>query len=346
MSMPDLKKDWRAPDNWIKIKAIDAHTAGEPLRVVTSGFPELPGKTILDKRRYAKENYDHLRKALMWEPRGHADMYGCIITPPVEDDSDFGVLFTHNEGFSTMCGHGIIGVTKVVLETGMMAMDEPQTTIKIDTPAGLVAAYAGIKNGKIESVFFHNVPSYVDSLANKIDLPDLGTIEYDLAFGGAYYAFVDADKLGLAMTEENVGNLISAGMDIKRAIMESRSIIHPFDEDMGFLYGTIFTGKALGKADSRNVCIFAEGEVDRSPTGTGVSARAALHYAKGELKLNEEMVIESIIGTRFSVKAVKLTKFASYEAVIPEVKGMAYITGKNELLIDPEDPLQSGFVLR
>ena len=346
MKGPDLSIDWQAPADWIKIKAIDAHTAGEPLRVIIDGFPELHGNTILEKRRYAKENYDHLRKALMWEPRGHADMYGCIITPAVRAESDFGVLFTHNEGFSTMCGHGIIGVTKVVLETGMMAKTEPRTIIKIDTPAGLVTAFAEIKGDSIASVSFRNVPSYVDSLSNKVKVPGMGTVEYDLAFGGAYYAFVDADKLGLPMKEENVRDLIAAGMDIKRAIMKSRKITHPYDEDMGFLYGTIFTGKAHGGADSRNVCIFAEGEVDRSPTGTGVSARAALHYAKGELALNQEMVIESIIGTTFSVKAVELTQFAEHQAVIPEVSGMAYITGKNELLIDPADPLQSGFVLR
>ena len=346
MSKLDLKKEWQPPENWTRIKTIDAHTAGEPLRVIIDGFPVLPGNTILEKRNYAKKNYDHLRKALMWEPRGHADMYGCIITSPVNPDSDFGVLFTHNEGFSTMCGHGIIGVTKVVLETGMMSVSEPKITIKIDTPAGLVTAYAHIENKKIHSISFHNVPSYVDSLLNHVHVPRIGNVEYDIAFGGAYYAFVDADKLDLQMSEQNVQNLITSGMKIKRAIMKSQKIVHPFAEDMGFLYGTIFTGKAHGNADSRNVCIFAEGEVDRSPTGTGVSARAALHYAKGELELGKEMIIESIIGTTFSVKVVKVTNFSTYDAVIPEVTGMAYITGKNELLIDPDDSLKNGFVMR
>ncbi len=346
MSNIRLKTDWQPPDSWTRIKVIDAHTAGEPLRVIIDGFPELFGSTILEQRRYAKDNFDHLRKALMWEPRGHADMYGCIITPAVNPESDFGVLFTHNEGFSTMCGHGIIGVTKVVLETGMLPMIEPKTTIKIDTPAGLVTSFAQIKKQNIHSISFHNVPSFVVSLSDKINIPGLGIISYDLAFGGAYYAFVDADDLGLKMTEDNVQNLISIGMKIKQEIMRSREIVHPYDKDMGFLYGTIFMGKAHGSADSRNVCIFAGGEVDRSPTGTGVSARMALHYEKGELEISQKMTIESIIGSSFSAKVTRLTKFGPYDAVIPEVSGMAYITGKNELLIDPEDSLKNGFVLR
>lgn len=339
--------DWNHPDDWLEIETIDAHTAGEPLRIILSGLPEIKGATILEKRRYMKENLDHYRTALMFEPRGHADMYGCIITPPVTNEADFGVIFMHNEGYSTMCGHGIIAVTTVVLETGMFEMVEPVTKIKIDSPAGLITSYAKIKNGKVESVYFHNVPSFVLLKDQIVDVPLLGKIQFDVAFGGAFYAFVKADHLGLTMHESEFRELIEKGMMIKHAVMENFAIKHPFDNDLSFLYGTIFYGAPLSNiANSRNVCIFAEGEVDRSPTGTGVSARAALHYSKKELELNIPMRIESIIGTRFSAKVIQETKFGSYDAVIPEVEGNAFITGKSTFYVNPDDPLKNGFVLR
>jgi len=341
------RKKWTPPENWQKITTIDAHTAGEPLRVITSGFPELPGNTILARRRYAKEHYDHLRTALMWEPRGHADMYGCIITPPVTAEADFGILFIHNEGFSTMCGHGIIAITKVVLETGALPLNSPETPVKIDTPAGLVTAYGRIEDGHVESVYFHNVPSFVFALDETIDVPGLGTVKYDIAFGGAFYAYIQAEDVGLTCTPENFRLLIEKGMAIKRAIMNNHQIVHPFDEDLGFLYGAIFIGPPVNKAaDSRNVCIFAEGEVDRSPTGTGVSARMALHYARGEIEIGQKMVIESIIGSSFTGSVAETTTFGPYKAVIPEVEGAAHITGQHEFYIDPDDPLQHGFILR
>ncbi len=338
---------WQPSDNCIKISTIDTHAAGEPLRIIYDSFPELNGNTILQRRRQAKENFDHLRKALMWEPRGHADMYGCILMPPVTPEADFGVLFTHNEGFSTMCGHGIIAVTTALLETGFYDMREPQTVLRIDTPAGLITATAHIQGKRVEKVSFLNVPSFVLARDLQIDIPGIGMVHYDIAFGGAFYAFVNADELNIMMTPENNRSLIEAGMAIKKAVMATQKIQHPFEEDLNFLYGTVFTGRAHdSQADSRNVCIFAEGEVDRSPTGTGVSARMALHYARGDIKEQEEMIIESIIGSRFSGKVAKVTTFGPYEAVIPEVSGSAYITGKHSFLIDPEDPLNEGFILR
>lgn len=338
---------WTAPAEWQTITTIDAHTEGEPLRVITSGFPKLPGDTILARRRYAKEHYDHLRTALIWEPRGHADMYGCLITPPVTTDADFGILFIHNEGFSTMCGHGIIAITKVVLETGILPIQTPETMVKIDTPAGLVSAHARIEHEHVKSVYFHNVPSFVLTLDETIDVPGLGTVQYDLAFGGAFYAYVQAEEVGLTCTPENFRALIEKGMVIKHAIMKARQIMHPFDVDLGFLYGTIFIGPPINKgADSRNVCIFADGEVDRSPTGTGVSGRMALHYARGEIGIGQKMVIESIIGSSFTGSVLKTTTFGPYQAVIPEIEGTAHITGKHEFYIDPDDPLRHGFILR
>jgi len=339
--------NWNPPKNWLKIKTIDAHTAGEPLRIILEGLPEIKGNTILEKRKYMKENLDHLRTALMLEPRGHADMYGAIMTEPINEDSDFGVLFLHNEGYSTMCGHGIIALTKVVVQTGLIKAIEPITEIKIDTPAGLVTSYTKVKKGKVESVYFHNVPSFVLTRDQLVEVQGIGKVKYDIAFGGAFYAFVNADELGIGMKKHNFSELIEKGMAIKNAVMKSYPIKHPFDEDLNFLYGTIFYGKSHSKqADSRNVCIFAEGEVDRSPTGTGVSARMALHYANDEIKINQLMIIESIIGTKFTGSVHQTTKFGKYNAVIPRVEGNAYITGKHEFIIDPEDPLKKGFILR
>lgn len=340
-------KHWSTPEKWLKITTIDVHTEGEPLRIITGGFPDVPGDTILARRAYLKENMDHLRKALMWEPRGHADMYGCTLTPPVTPEADLGVLFMHNEGYSSMCGHGIIGLATVALETGIIPRSETEATVKIDTPAGLVTAKAKVENGRIKSVSFQNVPSFVLAMDEVVQVPGLGKVKYDIAFGGAFYAYVNAEDVGVACKPEAYRTLIEQGMAIKQAVMESLPVVHPFEEDLNFLYGTIFIAPPQAKgAHSRNVCIFAEGEVDRSPTGTGVSGRLALLHARGEIDLNQPIVTESVIGTRFSGRIIKTTRFGTYPAVIPEVEGSAYITGRHEFLIDPEDPLREGFILR
>jgi trans-L-3-hydroxyproline dehydratase len=343
--------DWQSPSHWLRITSIDAHTAGEPLRIITSGFPELPGKTILEKRQYARQNYDHLRRALMWEPRGHADMYGCILTPPVTQDGDAGVLFMHNEGFSTMCGHGIIGLVKVGVQTGHFPVMGEQTVIKIDTPAGRVTATAHMRDGQVERVSFLNVPSFMLARDLTVDVPQLGIVTYDIAFGGAFYAYVDIDQPVLSavdINERTQSQCIDVGMRIKRAVMETYTIQHPSgDPDLNFLYGTILVKMPRTQAvHSRNVCIFAEGEVDRSPTGTGVSGRLAIHHAKGELHPDETITIESIIGTAFTGRVAETTQVGHLPAIIPEVSGTAYITGQHTFMIDPEDPLKEGFILR
>ncbi len=342
-----IQTSWQPPESWLKFTTIDAHTGGEPFRVILSGFPELVGDTILERRRYAKENHDELRKALMFEPRGHADMYGCILTPPVTLGADVGVLFTHNEGYSTMCGHGIIGLTKVLLDTGILAIEEPETTIRIDTPAGAVTAHARINSGIVESVYFHNVPSFVLALDESIEVPGLGKVKYDLAYGGAFYAYVRAADLGLTCTPKDFRGLIDKGMAIKRAIMASREIPHPFESDLRFLYGVIFISEPQSQeAHSRNVCIFADGEVDRSPTGTGVSARLAIHHARGEIGLGQPIIIESIVGSRFTGRVFAETFFGGHKAIVPEVEGTAFITGRHEFFIDPADEFPKGFILR
>jgi proline racemase len=336
---------WDPPASWSRITTIDLHAGGEPLRVITGGLPPIEGRTVLKKRRYFREHYDHLRTTLMWEPRGHADMYGAVITPSV--DADFDVFFLHNEGYSTMCGHAIIALTKLVLETGLIEKpgDRPQLTIKV--PAGTVHARAVIRNGKVSRISFRNVPSFLYVHDHEVDVPGLGIVRFDVAYGGAFYAFVEAEPLGLKLMPEHVHELIDHGRRIKHAVSAQVPITHPFEEDLSFLYGTIFTGPALTAGHhSRNVCIFADGEVDRSPTGTGVSARAALHCAKGELRLNEQITIESILGSTMTVEAVEPTTFGPHEAVIPEVSGTASITGRHEFYVDPEDPLGRGFILR
>lgn len=337
-----------SPTDWMKIQCIDMHTGGEPLRVVIDGFPELVGDGILQKRKYAKENLDHLRKALMWEPRGHADMYGCLLTEPNDDNAHFGIIFIHNEGYSTMCGHAVIAISKLAAEMGWIEGIEPETEVIIDAPCGRIFAYVNVKNGKVISSRFHCVPSFVVALNECIHVKGLGKINYDLAFGGAFYAYVDADEIGLELNKENYSQIIKTGMDIKHAVMEnSDQVNHPFESELSFLYGTIFISqKASSNADNKNVCVFANGEVDRSPTGSGVSGRMAVHHAKGELKIGEKMKIESIVGSVFTASVVKGVDFGPFKAVIPEVEGNAFITGQHTFLIDPDDPFKKGFILR
>jgi proline racemase len=338
---------WQPPSGWLRLTTIDAHTGGEPLRIVTGGFPEIPGTTILEKRRFARENLDHLRKALMWEPRGHADMYGCIITEPVTSGAHLGVLFLHNEGYSSMCGHGIVALATAVLECGLVTLPGKPDVLRIDTPAGLVEATPRWRDGRVESVSFLNVPSFVYALDHRVHVPGIGTVSCDVAFGGAFYAFCRAEDLGVRLVPGDFRKLIDLGMRVKEAVMAGLPVRHPFEEDLGFLYGTIIMGPAHDALHfGRNVCVFADGEVDRSPTGTGVSARAALHLAKGEIGIGEPFVIESLLGTCFTGRAVRRVRFGPHEAVVPEVAGSAFLTGKNEFWIDPADPLGHGFILR
>ena len=335
---------WQAPESMPCIRVIDAHTEGEPLRVLIDGF-ETEGSNVLERRHDASRRLDAWRRALMWEPRGHADMYGCVIVPPSSAASDFGVLFLHNEGFSTMCGHGIIGVTKVALETGLMPKTEPETEIRIETPAGPVTAFAEVHDGSVGQIRFRNVAAFVDALDRSASVPGLGAVQYDLAFGGAYYAFVSAEKLGLPCEPTHYNELVHAGTAIKHAVQATHEIHHPIHPELGFLYGTIFVGPSQNH-HSRHVCVFANGEVDRCPTGTGVSARLALLFERGQLQLGKTVVIDSILGTTFSGKIAGPAAVGQQPGIIPEIAGKAWITGVQTLLFDPSDPLKFGFFLR
>lgn len=344
-------KTFTPPASWLQLSCIDMHTGGEPLRVITGGYPNINAESVLEYRRIFRDQYDYLRKLLMHEPRGHADMYGCILVPPNDAGADFGVVFMHNEGYSTMCGHAIIAIAKLAVTMGWVN----STELSIDAPCGRIKAFVDVHDGKVGQVRFHGVPSFVVATNQEVSLPGLGRIRYDLAYGGAFYAYVEAAQLGLRLEASEFSQLIEYGRKIKQAVIDSQQTIeHPFEADLSFLYGTIFMGaphtpdlsKQKRQADSRNVCVFADGEVDRSPTGSGVSGRMALHTHQGTIQMGEQMIIESIVGSQFAGRPLEMVDYGPYQAVIPEVSGTAYITGQHEFLLDPEDPFSEGFFLR
>lgn len=341
------RPDWDPPAEWPTVETIDSHTGGEPLRIVVDGWPDIEGETILEKRRYAREHHDHLRRALVLEPRGHADMYGAIPVEPERERSDLGVLFTHNDGFSTMCGHGVIALATAAYETGLIEPAGDPPTLRMDTPAGPVTARATIEGERVTSVAFENVPSFVYEREHAIDVPDVGELTVAVAYGGAFYAYLPAAEAGVALEPDAVDDLIRVGSAIKAAVNDSLAIEHPEDDELGFLYGTIFTAPSDRPGiDSRNVCVFADGEVDRSPTGTGVSGRLALEAARGRLDVDEPFTVESIVDSTFTGRIRGETAVGPYDAVVPEVEGSAHLTGRCEFVVDPDDPLGEGFRLR
>jgi len=325
------------------VKTIDAHAAGEPLRLIVDGFPAPRGKTMLEKREWVRRHADHLRRALMLEPRGHADMYGAILTEPVTPGADAGVLFMHNEGYSTMCGHGIVAVTTVALERRLIMPAGDGTAIAYDSPAGTIRARARLVAGRVESVAFVNVPSFVLHGGLMVKLPSR-TVRADVAFGGAFYAIVDSEAVGLPIDAAHLPDLRRVGMEIKRAIDATHTIVHPLEPGLSGIYGTIFTGPPTDdSADLRNVTIFADAEVDRSPCGTGTAAVMAVIDAMGLLGADKPFVHESLIGTRFLGRVASRTRVGDYDAISPEIEGSAWITGEHTFLIDDSDPLREGF---
>lgn len=348
-------------DEFLTINTLECHTGGEPLRIITAGFPELKGDTILAMRRDCQQNHDDLRRALIFEPRGHVDMYGAIITKPERTDSHFGAIFIHNEGYSTMCGHAVIALAKCAVESGAVQQTGKVTSVVIDVPCGQIRAKAFAQdfpnNKSITQVSFESVPAFVFALAQSVDVAGLGTVHFDIAFGGAFYAYVNAAELGLTLTPEHQSKIIDYGKRIKAAVFNNIAVKHPFEDDLSFLYGVIFVQESVQEnststtdVHSRNVCIFADGELDRSPTGSGVSGRIALHVAKAEVPLQQNIIIESIVGSQFSVQAIESISYGSneqkYNAVIAQVTGNAFVCGKAQWLINKKDPLKHGFLLR
>ncbi len=327
----------------LSLKTIDAHAAGEPLRLVVDGFPSPRGKTMLEKREWLRLNADHLRRALMLEPRGHADMYGALLTEPVTPGSHAGVLFMHNEGYSTMCGHGIVAVTTIALERGLLMPGGDGASITYDAPAGAIRARACVNGGRVERVAFHNVPSFVLHAGLPVTLAK-GKLRADVAFGGAFYAIVDCESVGLPLDVAHLPELRRIGMEIKRAIEAAHDIVHPIDPGLHGIYGTIFTAPPSSPtADLRNVTIFADAEVDRSPCGTGTAAVMAVVDAMGLIAEDRPFVHESLIHTRFAGRVVARTLVGEHQAIVPEIEGSAWITGEHTFLIDDDDPLREGF---
>jgi trans-L-3-hydroxyproline dehydratase len=328
------------------ITTIEAHAGGEPLRIITSGGPRLRGRTIAERRAEMRDEHDAVRRMLLFEPRGHADMYGALLSEPVTPGADYGVLFLTNEGYSTMCGHGIIALTTALIETGHHPIDTDTPRITYDTPAGLVRASAIAERGTVTSVAFENVPAYRAAKDLPITLDDGREITVDLVWGGAFYALVAAETLGVTIDPAQVNQLIAAGMDVKRAVMRAHPVEHPTDATLNGLYGTIITSEPSGDhADSRNIVIFADGEVDRSPCGTGTSGRLAALYADGEISLGDAFRHESVTGSVFTGRVLSETEFGGSPAVVTEISGRGFITGFHQFVVQPDDPFGTGFLL-
>ena len=335
-----------------EIRTIDYHTAGEPFRIVAKPPVEIVGDTVANRRVYAMASaeVDGLRKLLCFEPRGHADMYGCFITPPDDDGADFGVLFWHKDGFSTACGHGTIALGVWAIESGKVAVDPSGVTdVVIDVPSGRVTARVHTKGAVIESVDFVNVASYHMHSDISVDT-SLGALTVDVSFGGAIYAQLDVAQIGLSVTPEHYGEIIAIGREIKWALNDSEYAEHPTDPRLSGIYGTIVYEDLAPDADGlkrqRNATIFADGEVDRSPCGSGTCARLATLVEKKQLKIGEVLKHDSIVDSQFLGIAKAQVTSDGYDAILPQVTGMAYKTGESVFTIDPHDPLTPGFVLR
>ncbi|WP_449276951.1 proline racemase family protein [Leucobacter sp. GX24907] len=327
--------------------AVDSHTEGMPTRVITGGYGVIPGSTMAERRTWFMENDDRIRTLLMTEPRGHSSMSGAILQPPTRDDADWGVLYIEVSGCLPMCGHGTIGVCTVLVETGLVEVQEPVTTIRLDTPAGLVVAEVAVKDGKAETVTIKNVPSFVDRLDATVEVPGLGTVNYDLAFGGNFYAIVDLESLGIEWRDDrsNKDELLHAGLAIMDAINEADEPVHPERPDIRQCHHVYLKKPGSTAQESQHAMAIYPGWFDRSPCGTGTSARMAQLHARGELPLHTDFVNKSYIGSRFIGRLVEETEVAGRKAVIPTITGRAWITGTAQYMIDPTDPFPEGFLL-
>jgi proline racemase len=327
------------------LHAVDSHTEGMPTRVVTGGFGTVPGMTMSDRRTYFMDNLDHIRRLLMNEPRGHAAMSGAILQPSTRPDADYGVLYIEVSGCLPMCGHGTMGVATVLAETGMVEVTEPVTRIRLDTPAGLVVADVAVRDGHAESVTIENVASFALGLDRAVQVPGLGTVRYDIAFGGNFYAIVDLDSLGLPFERKAKQQLLDAGLSIMSAINEQDRPVHPERPDISGCHHVYLKAPGSTAKHSRHAMAIYPGWFDRSPCGTGTSARMAQLHARGELALDTDFVNESFIGTTFIGRLVGQTTVAGRPAVVPTITGRAWITGTAQYMLDPSDPFPVGFEL-
>jgi proline racemase len=329
----------------IRFRTVDMHTAGEPVRIIEEGYPALVGNSILDKRRDALQHHDSIRQALMLEPRGHAGMYGVIPVPPCDPSADLAVLFTHNEGYSTMCGHATVAIGRWAVDSGRVPMNGGRAAFKLETPCGVVDVAVTQKNSEPAAVSFVGVPSFVSHHARSVEVPELGPVELDISFGGAYYAILPGSCIGMPLMTAPLRELIEAATHITDAVRKQIPIVHPEHTDLGFLYGTILVDDALPHEPSYNLCVFADGQIDRSPTGSGVAARLALDVARGEARLGQRREFRGVSGQGFVGEPVSI-EGQGFEAVSRiKVQGEAYYTARSEFVIESRDPFARGLQL-
>ena len=326
-------------------RTLDMHTAGEPVRIITEGYPTLPGATILEKRRHAQAKLDHIRRRLMLEPRGHADMYGVIPVEPSRPEADLAVLFTHNSGYSTMCGHATIAIGRWAVEHKLVTVQRPLTTFNLECPCGVVRVTVEVGDTGTGAVTFESVPAFASRLDLSVATERFGRVGLDISFGGAFYAILPASRIGLSMHETPLDALIQAGREITAATRAQVVLEHPDAADLAFLYGTILTDDAHpgDGTPSLNLCIFGAGQVDRSPTGSGVTARLALDHARGALPIGGRRVFRGLTGEPFTGELMREARAGNRPAVIVRVGGRAYYSGTASFVIEPEDPLRDGF---
>ena len=329
------------------IHAVDSHTAGEATRVVVGGVPKIPGKNMPEKKQWLEDNLDYLRTAIMLEPRGHKDMFGSILTQPTVDEADYGIIFMDGGGYLNMCGHGAIGAMTVAVETGMVPVTEPVTKVVQEAPAGLIHGQVFVEDGKAKKVSFTNVPAFLYKRDQEVELPGYGKIRFDISFGGSFFAIVKAEQVGLEIVPENAAKLQDLGIQLRDIINKEIPVQHPELPHIHSVDLVEWWSKTETKgATLKNCVVFGQGQVDRSPCGTGTSAKMATLFAKGELKMGEKFFYESILGTIFEGEIVGKAKVGEYDAVIPQITGSAYITGFNHFVIDETDPVKYGFILK
>ncbi|XP_030200423.1 trans-L-3-hydroxyproline dehydratase [Gadus morhua] len=338
-------------DGGYELSVVDMHTGGEPLRVILSGYPaEIPGDNLLSKRRHVRENLDHLRRALMFEPRGHYDMYGALLVPSELPEADIGVLFMHNEGYSTMCGHAVIALGRFALDYKLVKEPRsPETQVNIHCPCGLVKAFVEYSNGKTGGVRFHSVPAFAFATDVSVTVEGFGEVVVDISYGGAFYAFVSAQRFGLDVSQSRTRDLVDAATAVTKAVKSQVKLHHPTSEDLAFLYGTIITdgNDAYSSEPTANMCVFAEAQVDRSPTGSGVTARIAIQHHRGQIGLNQTRAFRSgATGSEFTGKAVQETTCGDFKAVVVEVAGRAFYTGVSRFVRENDDGLSNAFLLK
>jgi proline racemase len=329
----------------MELHVTDMHTAGEPVRIVTGGYPALPGATILDKRREARERFDHLRRALMLEPRGHAGMYGVIPVQPSTPDAAIGALFMHNEGYSTMCGHATIALGRWLVESGHVPISEPETRFALELPCGIVQLTCRVEEGRVVSTAFESVPAFLSHRDVQVAVAGIEKVQLDIAYGGAFYAILPASALGLDFFDTPMADLVRAATAVTDAVRGSVAVTHPEAADLGFLYGTILTDDAPPPAPSFNLCVFAEGQIDRSPTGRGVSARMARDHARGLVVAGSERMFRGPTGIPFSASVVGPADGPVAGAVTVRVSGTSAFAGRATFVIEADDPLAHGFTL-